>query len=108
MNVLLLEYQNTRLAVDLLRVRRLVRREDIAPLDPRLLFPSTGGATYVQLENDRLLPVTRVIDIRECPPTQAVPPLLARALKTNPFAGFFACDAKVFGLLGAEFLAQKE
>jgi len=108
MTVLLLEYQSTLLAIDLAQVGRLVLREGISPVDDRLLFPSQGGTTYVQLKNDRLLPASRVIGIHECPTVQSVSPFLAGALKTNPFAGFFHCKDKVFGLLSPDFLAKKE
>jgi len=108
MTVLLLEYQSTLLAIDLAQVGRLTQQEGISPFDERLLFPSQGGTTYVQLKNDRLLPASRVIGIHECPAVQAVSPFLAGALKTNPYAGFFHHKDKIFGLLSPDFLAQKE
>jgi hypothetical protein len=108
MTVLLLQYLRYLFAVEVDRVERIAPLGDLSPLDARLIFPAANCLTLVLLKNGRLLPATRVLDMRECPAVQTAAPFLAAALKSNPFAGFFVSDDKLYGLLGRDFLEPKE
>lgn len=108
MTVLLLKYLRYLLAVEVDRIERIAPLSGIPVLDARLLFPAADCLALVVMKNGRLLPATRVLGMGECPAVQTVPPFLAAALKSNPFAGFFASDGKLYGLLGQEFLGPKE
>jgi hypothetical protein len=108
MTVLLLQYLRYLLAVEVDLVERIAPLGDVSRFDARLLFPAADCPTLLRMKSGRLLPATRVLGMGECPAVQMAPPFLTAALNSNPFAGFFARDNKLYGLLGRDFLEAKE